>query len=60
MAIRTAFWNYDKERTQDNLKLFNKIYSSYFPSISLPYFLPDIKKYKNIVNEIANNPDYSG
>jgi tetratricopeptide (TPR) repeat protein len=60
MVIRTAFWNFDKERTQENLKLFKKLYSSYSPTISLPYFLPDLKKYENVVKKIASNPDYSG
>lgn len=49
MIIRTAFWNYDKTRTLSNLSLYNKLFSEFSSSVSLPYFLPDLQRYEEIV-----------
>ena len=60
MIIRTAFWNYDKLRDQNTLDQYRQLYLSYSIYVTIPYFLPDLERYENIVNEIINDPDFTG
>ena len=58
MCIRTAFWNFDQKRTHDELLKYEQTYSKYSYAITLPYFIPDLKRYETVVAEIKNNPKF--
>ena len=55
MAIRTAFWNYDKERSTESLNMYYHARDKFSKNISLQYFLPDIQKYDETVKTIKYN-----
>ena len=60
MSIRTAFWNYDKQRNTQALNLYKKLYDKYSPAVTFQYFSPDLQRYQSVVAEIINDPEYNG
>lgn len=49
MIIRSAFWIFDRERTQNNRKIFMDAIKRYSPHIESKYLKVDIEYYRNIV-----------
>lgn len=52
MAIRSAFWIFDKERTQENRNFFFRVYNDLSKSVNISYFQPDIEYYHNLVEKL--------
>lgn len=52
MAIRSAFWIFDIERTKENRKIFIDTYNQYVETIHINYLKSDIKYYNMIASKI--------
>lgn len=57
MAIRSAFWNYESERTPQANESFYMLCEKYEPYITLPYFIPNIIYYKETAKDIMTMSD---
>jgi hypothetical protein len=51
MAIRCAFWHYDTQSTLENYNSFKSLCKKYESQITLPFFDPDIERYKEAVED---------